>query len=215
MNERTEARAMFLAAIAFALFGAFAPYRWHDMPSLITNLALVLALFFLIWAALISLPSPAKGTKKTVSAALIAVGISALIMGIVLYLDPSPGQKDSDIREIPLDQLIKESMEQVEKMRAMQIRLNHNMLETGRVKNEVDFKEARKHQDDLIDEFATVRPRARILLIEILRRQGIYPPYDLRIVQQGYSLLTDSFAGPSPIGDAANFLEYYTMRLPR
>jgi hypothetical protein len=37
MNERTETRVMFLGAAALALFGIFAPYRWHDMPGWLTN----------------------------------------------------------------------------------------------------------------------------------------------------------------------------------
>ena len=95
MNERTESHGMFLGAIALALFGIFAPYKWHDMPSRITNSALVLALFLALWAVGIWLPSPAKGVKKSMAALLIAAGACALITGVVLFLDSSAPVDDA------------------------------------------------------------------------------------------------------------------------
>lgn len=89
MDERTESRALALAAIALTLFGIFAPYKWHDMPNWATNSALILALLCALWAAFIWLPSPAKGLKKSMAALLIAGGTCALITGIVMYFDPS------------------------------------------------------------------------------------------------------------------------------
>ena len=99
MNERTETRVMFLGAVALALFGIFAPYRWHDLPGWLTNLALQFALFLALWAAGIWLPGPAKGIKKSMAALLIAGGACALITGVVLWLDASPGGAESAANE--------------------------------------------------------------------------------------------------------------------
>lgn len=89
MKERTESRVLALMALALGLFGFSAPYKWHDMSSWITNSALLLALFLAIWAALLCLPSPARGAKRSMAAMLIAGGICALIAGIVFWLDPT------------------------------------------------------------------------------------------------------------------------------
>jgi hypothetical protein len=43
MDFRTETRILGLLALAFALFGVFAPYRWHEMPPYITLIALIVA----------------------------------------------------------------------------------------------------------------------------------------------------------------------------
>lgn len=90
MDERTESRVLFLASAALAVFGIFAPFRWHEMPSWVTNSALLLALFLALWAVGIILPSRAKGGKKMLASILISGGLTALIAGIVLYLDASP-----------------------------------------------------------------------------------------------------------------------------
>jgi hypothetical protein len=92
MDERTESRVLYLAAVALALFGIFAPYKWHEMPNWITNSALFLALFLALWAVGLSLPARAKRIKKLLAAFLIAGGITALVSGLVLYLDKSPSE---------------------------------------------------------------------------------------------------------------------------
>lgn len=97
MDERSESRILFLAAIALGLFGVFAPYKWHEMPAWLTNTALALALFLGLWAAFLSIPVPAKGAKKLIAAFLIAAGISAAICGLVLYFD----QTASEVAEEP------------------------------------------------------------------------------------------------------------------
>lgn len=89
MDNRTETRVLWLLAAALALFGFGAPYKLHEMPAWLPNLALLLALFCALWGLLIWLPAPAKGRKKTMAAILIAVGACALIFGVVLYLDPT------------------------------------------------------------------------------------------------------------------------------
>jgi hypothetical protein len=109
MDERTEARALGLISSALALFGVFAPYRWHDMPPVITNVALSLALLCGIWAIALVLPARAKGTKKLISSFLIASGITLTIAGIVFHLDETApvrekqnDRPDSITRLIPL-----------------------------------------------------------------------------------------------------------------
>jgi hypothetical protein len=91
MEQRTEARVLFvlsfLLSIALALFGFFAPYRWHDMPNWLVNSALLLALFLLVLTILFAIPSPAKGAKKLLAAILITGGLCATITGAVLYFD--------------------------------------------------------------------------------------------------------------------------------
>jgi hypothetical protein len=89
MDERTEARVLFLASAALAIFGIFAPFKWHDVPSWITNSALALALFLGLWAVCLSLPAPSKGLKKLLAAILIAGGITATVFGFVLYFEAS------------------------------------------------------------------------------------------------------------------------------
>jgi hypothetical protein len=88
---------MFLGAAALALFGIFAPYRWHDMPSWLTSSALLVALFLALWAVGIWLPGPAKGIKKSMAAMLIAAGVCALIVGVVLWLDRAETSDDEYI----------------------------------------------------------------------------------------------------------------------
>jgi hypothetical protein len=90
MDERTESRVLFLLSAALAVFGIFAPLKWHDMPTWITNSALALALFPALWAICLSFPAPAKGRKKLLAAILIAGGITATVSGFVLYFDTSP-----------------------------------------------------------------------------------------------------------------------------
>jgi hypothetical protein len=98
-----DQRALFLAstalAVALALFGIFAPLRWHEMPDWVINLALLLALFLFLLAVLIAVPSRAKGAKKLLAALLISAGACALISGIVLYLDGQPRPKPGDSRK--------------------------------------------------------------------------------------------------------------------
>jgi predicted membrane channel-forming protein YqfA (hemolysin III family) len=86
MNERAESRIIFLLSIALALFGIFAPFKWHDMPSWLTNSALSVALCLFLWAIFLSIPSRSKGATKLISALLIAGGISSTIIGLVFYL---------------------------------------------------------------------------------------------------------------------------------
>jgi hypothetical protein len=89
MSERIETRVLAVLAISLTLFGIFGPYRWHDMPTWITNSALALALFLALWAIFIWVPAPSKGLKKSVAAFLISAGVCALIIGLVAWLDPS------------------------------------------------------------------------------------------------------------------------------
>jgi hypothetical protein len=102
MDERTESRVLFLISAALAIFGIFAPLKWHDVPPWITNSALVLALFLAIWAVGLILPAPAKGAKKLLAAFLIAGGITVVVTGIVLYLDVSPSGQSVGVLPPPV-----------------------------------------------------------------------------------------------------------------
>jgi hypothetical protein len=57
MDTRTESRLLGLLSVALAIFGVVSPYRWHDMPEIITNGALVIAAFLGFWAGWLVLPN--------------------------------------------------------------------------------------------------------------------------------------------------------------
>jgi hypothetical protein len=75
MDFPTETRVLGLAAIALALFGAFAPYRWHEMPPAVTNIALLLAGLCALWALWLILPKRWFTTSRRVNSYLIVAAI--------------------------------------------------------------------------------------------------------------------------------------------
>jgi hypothetical protein len=50
MDNRTEGRVLWLVAIALAIFGIAAPYKWHEMPDWLTSGAFAIAVLFALLA---------------------------------------------------------------------------------------------------------------------------------------------------------------------
>jgi len=215
-----------LIGIGLTMVLALPPPGWPTMP---------------IWAVRFGIAT--GGVLIIVGAALIALGVlpwliaytlpvsfatlsaaAALIAVMALYWSPSADVTTAqDIREISREELARRSLEIVAEMRELQ--------------NETDIKQRRRWfpmpgeppppprspenpgvvdlQAEMIAKFAKdLRPKARLLAVEILRRQGIYAPYPSELLWQGSPILMGTVAGPSPVGDAANWLEDITRRLP-
>jgi hypothetical protein len=101
MDFRTEARALGLLALALALFGAFAPYKWHDMPAAVTDGALLLAALCAIWALWVILPKRwltkrARMNSYLVVAAIFAVCSASALIDYWLDWRGGPMQWDFD-----------------------------------------------------------------------------------------------------------------------
>jgi hypothetical protein len=106
MESQTEARGLGILAIALALFGAFAQYRWHDMPPAVTNGALLLAALLGAWAIWVLLPKRAFPKRVfRVNTYLIVAGIfAACSIGAVVgyWIDWHRGPIQWDLA-FPLD----------------------------------------------------------------------------------------------------------------
>lgn len=185
MDERTETRVMFLVATALALFGVFAPYHWHDMPSWLTNSALVLALFLAIWAGLIWMPSPAKGLKKSMAAFLIASGACALIVGVVLYLDQTPQAKIGSLHSLTNLELRNAAMEFAAKLRMFDANANEAIRQATNVPpntppNEISQRLLQVFNQRQLEFSNVYLANARNFREEIagrLKAAGIFTPY--------------------------------------
>jgi len=91
MDNQTESRLLGLASLALGLFGVFAPYRWHRMPPIVTDGALILALVLFLLTIWTAIPARLKRRTPPVLAVMLIVcgGVFAAAGARLLYLGHS------------------------------------------------------------------------------------------------------------------------------
>jgi hypothetical protein len=196
-------RVKFIRAAEFALSLGCAAGAWFAGSDMF--LAVPGLIFAWIFAAA-GLVASNLSSRLTILLCVVAAAIFVTEGGILYW-----HFDNSDIRNVSRERLIKMSDEEVGKLRSLQDSLD------------AEFREReRKRQplmgvfNEYLAKYRVLRPEARRVAVEVLRRRGIDPPYPPSIIaiSGALSLLEGFDAGSTPIGDAANFLEDQTRALP-
>jgi hypothetical protein len=91
LDQTNESRFLGLSSIALTIFGVAAPYRWHEIPEIYPDIALLLAAILAIWAVWLALPKTWKeGRSKLNIVGPWILIVSAPLLGIAwIYLQSS------------------------------------------------------------------------------------------------------------------------------
>lgn len=152
----------------------------------------------------------AKGIRWVPTVVISVLALS--ICGEILRDAVINSYTEKRLRELTNQELIDESLSVVKEMEGLQADTNkaaqQRLLQH---KGMFDLYIAMENQF-----LKDIRPRARDLAVEVLRRLGNDPPYPSSITERdGALVLLNGFVtGPEPVGDAADFLDYETKRLP-
>jgi hypothetical protein len=145
---------------------------------------------------------------------LLGAGIGiAVFVGFGIALIAAPlSNPDTDIREISRDELIARANVLIAKMRTMQSDLDAKFADARKNPKAYGMADALQAANEKFSK--EVRPEARRVFIEVLRRQSIYPPYPRDLEWKMMTTFGNSLVGPTPLSDAADLLDDYVHRLP-
>ena len=97
MDAKTEGRVFGLSATALAIFGFVAPYRWHELPPLVSNFALIAGAVFAVAAVWHLIPARWRQRQKAISGdAIGAVALSAAVQEAADATDTVGKQRRED-----------------------------------------------------------------------------------------------------------------------
>jgi hypothetical protein len=100
VDDKTESRIFGLLGVVAALIGMFLPYVWHDMPSVISLSAFVVAGWLVVVCIWLALPKRVRGRQpRMIPSLLMIIGAVLLSVGLVWHLSqrlPKPTVSDNN-----------------------------------------------------------------------------------------------------------------------
>lgn len=156
----------------------------------------------------IFISSQVGGRPFLMPALLVNLGICAITGGLVWHFSGGSQSHNVDLRELSNDAIRQKVSLLVPQIRSLSERTRIRPPEPNFVEKILAIQR----------EFnISLRPQARSLAIEMLRRRGFYEPFPVQIYMSSGAnvILGNSFAGPNPISDGADFLENLAQQLPK